>query len=55
MLGETLVFLVFLGAALGLAVLTGVVMTLASMAVGDPDPLAWAREIGRMFENEQQS
>ena len=48
MIGETLVFFVYVGAAIGLIVLVGCVMTLASIAVGDPDPLAWAKEIGRM-------
>jgi len=43
MMGQTLVFLVYVGAAIGLVILLGCVMTLASIAVGDPDPLAWAK------------
>jgi hypothetical protein len=45
--------LVFFAAAIGFAVLAGCVMTLASIAVGDPDPLAWAKETGRMLSDGQ--
>ena len=41
-------FFVIAGAVVGFAVLVGCVMTLASIAVGDPEPLAWAKEIGEM-------
>jgi hypothetical protein len=51
MWGETLVFFVLVGAAVCFAVLGACVMTLASIVVGDPDPLAWAKETGRMFRD----
>lgn len=43
MWGQTLVFLVFTGGAACLLGLLACVMTLASIAVGDPDPMAWAK------------
>ena len=48
MMSDVLGFFVIAGAVVGFAVLLGCVMTLASIAVGDHDPLAWAKEIGRM-------
>lgn len=51
MIGETLIFLVYVAAAVGFVILVGCVMTLASIVVGDPDPLAWAKETGRMFSD----
>ena len=45
--------LVFFAAAIGFVILAGCVMTLASIAVGDADPLAWAKETGRMFSDGQ--
>jgi hypothetical protein len=51
MISETLVFFVYIAAAVGLVVLLGCVMTLASIVVGDPDPLAWAKVIGQMFSD----
>jgi len=44
-------FFVIAGAVVGFVVLVGCVMTLASIAVGDSDPLAWAKETGRMFSD----
>lgn len=41
-------FFVIAGAVACFVILFGCVMTLASLAVGDPDPLAWAKEIGQM-------